>query len=83
MFHPFVAVFDEIAFMPDAEQCFNAVAPVAKQVIGVSSADPGWMGDQCSDPGITASESAARIRARMEAPTSAYPYPIDRREFDF
>jgi hypothetical protein len=48
MFHPFVAVFDEMAFMEDAEQCFTAVLPVAKQIIGVSSAHPGWMGDQCS-----------------------------------
>ena len=71
-----------MAFMPDAEQCYGAVVPVAKQIIGVSSANPGWMGDQCSDPGITASESAVRIRERMEAPTSAYPYPIDRRDHD-
>jgi hypothetical protein len=48
MFHPFVAVFDEMAFMEDAEACYNAVKPVAKQIIGVSSAHPGWMGDQCS-----------------------------------
>ena len=48
MFHPFVAVFDEMAFMEDAESCYNAVKPVAKQIVGVSSAHPGWMGDQCS-----------------------------------
>lgn len=48
MFHPFVAVFDEMAFMEDAEQCFTAVVPVAKQIVGVSSAHPGWMGDQCA-----------------------------------
>jgi hypothetical protein len=48
MFHPFVAVFDEMAFMEDAEACYNAVKPVSKQIIGVSSAHPGWMGDQCS-----------------------------------
>jgi hypothetical protein len=48
MFHPFLAVFDEMAFMEDAEACYNAVKPVAKQIIGVSSAHPGWMGDMCS-----------------------------------
>jgi len=48
MFHPFVCVFDEMAFMEDAEACLNAVAPVAKQIVGVSSAHAGWMGDMCS-----------------------------------
>jgi hypothetical protein len=48
MFHPFAAVFDEMAFMEDAEACYNAVKPVAKQIVGVSSAHPGWMGDMCS-----------------------------------
>jgi hypothetical protein len=48
MFHPFLAVFDEMAFMEDAESCYNAVKPVAKQIVGVSSAHPGWMGDECS-----------------------------------
>jgi hypothetical protein len=48
MFHPFVICFDEMCFMEDASQCFAAVVPVAKQIIGVSSAHPGWMADQCS-----------------------------------
>jgi hypothetical protein len=48
MFHPFLAVFDEMAFMEDAEACYNAVKPVAKQIVGVSSAHAGWMGDMCS-----------------------------------
>lgn len=48
MFHPFCAVFDEMAFMEDAEACYNAVKPVSKQIIGVSSAHPGWMAEQCS-----------------------------------
>jgi hypothetical protein len=48
MFHPFVICFDEMAFMEDAQQCFTAVLPVAKQIVGVSSAHPGWMGDECS-----------------------------------
>jgi hypothetical protein len=48
MFHPSVAVFDEIGFMEDGESCFNAVLPVAKQIIGVSSAHASWFGDECS-----------------------------------
>ena len=48
MFHPFLAVFDEMAFMEDASACYNAVLPVAKQIVGVSSAHAGWMGDTCS-----------------------------------
>jgi hypothetical protein len=48
MFHPTVVVFDEMAFMPDAEACYSAVLPVAKQIIAVSSAAPGWFGDQCA-----------------------------------
>jgi hypothetical protein len=47
-YHPAIVLFDEMAFMVDAEACWNAVLPVAKQVIGVSSAHFGWMGDQCS-----------------------------------
>jgi len=48
MFHPFVAIFDEMCFMEDAEACYAAVLPVAKQIVGVSSARASWMGDQCS-----------------------------------
>lgn len=48
MFHPFLMVFDEMAFMEDAQACYDAVKPVAKQIIGVSSAHPGWFGDMCS-----------------------------------
>jgi hypothetical protein len=47
MFHPMIVAFDEMAFMEDAEACWNAAQPVAKQMIGISSAHPGWMGDQC------------------------------------
>jgi hypothetical protein len=48
MFHPMVVVFDEMAFMEDAQACYDAVKPVSKQIIGVSSAHPGWMGDMCT-----------------------------------
>lgn len=48
MFHPTIYVMDEAAFLPEAEQCYNAAHPVAKQIIAISSAGPGWFGDQCS-----------------------------------
>lgn len=48
MYHPTRYVMDEAAFLPEAEQCFNAAHPVAKQIIAISSAGPGWFGEQCS-----------------------------------
>ena len=48
MWHPTLMVFDEAAFLPGAEECYNAVNPVAKQVIAISSAGPGWFADECS-----------------------------------
>lgn len=48
MYHPTIYVMDEAAFLPEAEQCFNAAHPVAKQIIAISSAGPGWFGDECS-----------------------------------
>jgi len=32
MFDPMIVVFDEMAFLDDAEQCYGAVYPVAKQI---------------------------------------------------
>jgi hypothetical protein len=48
LYHPTRYVMDEAAFLPEAEQCFNAAHPVAQQIIAISSAGPGWFGDQCS-----------------------------------
>jgi hypothetical protein len=42
LFHPYGFVLDEAAFLPEAEQCFNAVRPVARQIIAVSSDEMGW-----------------------------------------
>jgi hypothetical protein len=41
-------IFDEAAFLPGMEACYNAVNPVAGQIIAISSAGPGFFGDQCS-----------------------------------
>lgn len=48
LYHPTLYVMDEAAFLPEAEQCYNAAQPVAGQIIAISSAGPGWFGDQCS-----------------------------------
>jgi hypothetical protein len=48
MFHPTMYIMDEAAFLPEAEACYNAAHPVAGQIIAISSAGPGWFGDECS-----------------------------------
>lgn len=42
LFHPYGFAMDEAAFLPEAEQSFNAVRPVCKQIIAVSSDGMGW-----------------------------------------
>ena len=48
-FHPTLVIFDEFSYMPDAEDCWNAAKPACQQMIGIGTAHPGWMADQCSD----------------------------------
>lgn len=48
MYHPTIYIMDEAAFLREAQQCFDAAEPVAGQIIAISSAGPGWFGDQCS-----------------------------------
>lgn len=48
MYHPTIYVMDEAAFLPEAEACYNAALPVAGQIIAISSAGPGWFGDECT-----------------------------------
>lgn len=48
LYHPTRYVMDEAAFLPEAEQCYNAAHPVSQQIIAISSAGPGWFGDECS-----------------------------------
>lgn len=42
LFHPTIYLQDESAFLPEAEQSFNAVRPVVKQIIAVSSDQVSW-----------------------------------------
>jgi len=46
--HPFGYLADEAAFLPEFRECVNAVVPVAKQIIAVSSANPGPFGIECA-----------------------------------
>ena len=48
IYHPTIYIMDEAAFLPEAQQCYDAAQPVARQIIAVSSAGPGWFGDECS-----------------------------------
>lgn len=48
LYHPTRYVMDEASFLPEAEQCYNAASPVALQIIAISSAGPGWFGDECA-----------------------------------
>jgi hypothetical protein len=48
LYHPTIVIFDECAFLPEFEDCWNTAHPVAKQMIGVSSAGPGRFADMCS-----------------------------------
>jgi hypothetical protein len=41
-------VWDEMAFM-EAQASFGAATPVAKQMICISSAGPGFFGEICSE----------------------------------
>jgi hypothetical protein len=45
--HPHIYFQDESAFLPEAQQAFDAVRPVAKQIICVSSAEMGWFWNEC------------------------------------
>ena len=47
-YHPTIVIFDECAFLEEFEACWNTAHPVAKQMIGVSSAGPGRFADMCA-----------------------------------
>jgi len=47
-YHPTIVIFDECAFLEEFAACWNTAHPVAKQMIGVSSAGPGPFADMCA-----------------------------------
>lgn len=81
MYHPHVVVFDEVAAMVDAEQCWNAAEPVSSQMIGVSTARPGWFAEECQ--ALEPVETPVRRMVKANLGKAPYPYPIDRREFEY
>ena len=48
LYHPTIYIMDEAAFLPEAQQCFDTSQPVAGQIIAISSAGPGWFGNECT-----------------------------------
>lgn len=48
LYHPTIYIMDEAAFLPEAQACYDAAQPVAKQIIAISSAGPGWFGEECT-----------------------------------
>lgn len=49
-YHPTLYIMDEAAFLPEAEACWNVALASSPhiQMIGVSSASPGWMANECA-----------------------------------
>lgn len=48
LYHPYGVMFDEAAFLPEFKDCYHTAHPVAKQIVAVSSAGPGWFADMCT-----------------------------------
>lgn len=74
-FHPTLVIFDEFSIMEDAEQCWNTAGPVTQFMIGIGTARPGWMGDECSDT----SERFEPGPWQRQGPGPEYP--TDRKEY--
>lgn len=49
LYHPSVVVFDEAAHLIEARQAYDTAAPVAGQIICISSAGPGFFAEMCDD----------------------------------
>jgi hypothetical protein len=47
MMHPTIVLFDECAFLPEFQECWDAAHPVSGQMIGISSAGPGAFANMC------------------------------------
>jgi hypothetical protein len=45
--HPYGYFQDESAFLPEAREAFDAVRPVAHQIVCVSTDEIGWFHDSC------------------------------------
>lgn len=47
-YHPTIVIFDECAFLEEFGACWDTAHPVAKQMIGISSAGPGTFATMCT-----------------------------------
>jgi hypothetical protein len=45
--HPYGYFQDESAFLPEAREAFDAVRPVAHQIVCVSTDEIGWFHSEC------------------------------------
>jgi hypothetical protein len=54
LYHPSIVVFDEIAHLDEAEAGYNFAKPASRQVIGISSAGPGFLANMCDDEAMDA-----------------------------
>lgn len=48
LYHPTLYIMDEASFLPEAQQCYDNAHPVSHQIIAISSAGPGWFGNECA-----------------------------------
>jgi hypothetical protein len=64
--HPFLYVADEAAFLEEFRECVAAVQPVAKQIIAISTANPGPFGDVCSTREVYSAPSSATSARRAD-----------------
>ena len=47
-YHASLYILDEAAFVPEGEECINAVLPSGAWVIAISTASPGWFAEACT-----------------------------------
>lgn len=57
LYHPAIVVFDEMAHLVEAQQSYDFASPVTPQVIGISSAGPGFFDTICNDEMIDSEET--------------------------
>jgi hypothetical protein len=78
-FHPSLFIQDEAAHIPEGEESLNAVLPSQARIISISTAAPGWFESACSETDAP----AVNVEEVMTKAESRYPYPIDRRDFEY
>lgn len=64
LYHPAIVVFDEMAHLVEAQQSYDFASPVAPQVIGISSAGPGFFESVCNDEAMD-SEATTQLAAMV------------------